>query len=225
MIESKEKVCKGTGIAKDFKSCGELSLNRNKGLCQKCYREFIFSDTDSGNEEKEKFLIKNKKKVEKEKKVQDKKTKIEARTKSYYEKQLQSLINEIVRLIDSENGCISCDHGWSTNWTRQKHAGHRLSVGSSPTLRYNLLNIHVQCSICNNWKSGNEREYDIGIKNHLGKDVLDTIMSLKSKYKSLNLSIVDLQEYIKTARKIKKDILSGIDYSRTGINNILGIYK
>ena len=154
------------------------------------------------------------------------KTKKESlRSKSYFEKLLQTEINSIVRLIDIDKGCISCDHGWGKPATRQFHAGHRLSIGSNPALRFNLFNIYRQCSVCNNYLSGNERAFDKGILFIYGSDMLDTIKSLSSKYKALNLSIEDLKEKIILSKKAIKDILSGKDYSRKEINESICIYE
>jgi len=148
-----------------------------------------------------------------------------ARSKSYFEKQLQTEINSIVRLIDNDKGCISCDHGWSKEPTRQWHSGHRLSIGSNPTIRYNLFNIYKQCSICNNWKSGNERMYDKGIIDHYYIELLDYIKQLPNEYKEIHLSIDELKTAIIKAKQVKKEILSGKDYSRKKINDFIGIYK
>jgi len=115
-----------------------------------------------------------------------------ARSKSYFEKLLQTEINAIVRLIDFDKGCISCDHGWNEQWHRQRHAGHRISIGRNPTLRYNLFNIWVQCSICNNYLSGNERMFDKGISNHYGLEILELIKELPSKTGCLSLSKEEL---------------------------------
>ena len=83
----------------------------------------------------------------------------------------------------------------------------------------------LQCFTCNKWKSGNERAYDKGLLEHHGQDVLDTADSLTAAFKSIHLSKEDLKEKIVIARKIKKDILNGKDYTRTELNNLLGIYE
>ena len=55
--------------------------------------------------------------------------------------------------------------------------------------------------------------------------MLEYIQELPSKYKELHLSINDLKQAIINARSVKKEIFSGVDYSREEINLILGIYK
>lgn len=84
-------------------------------------------------------------------------------------KEAQQAVNQFVRLRDKDLGCVSCDK--PATWNGQWHASHYKSVGSSPALRFNLLNIHKSCSVCNNWKSGNIGNYRpelirrIGIEN------------------------------------------------------------
>lgn len=228
-MEPKANKCKGTGKAINH-GCGQLSKNRQYGLCRdgnKCFFAWLYS-TDEGSKVIKSYAIKAKKEVaetaENDKRKKKKELKESIKTPKDYKKDLQDIINPIVRLIDNNKGCISCDHGWGDNWTRQKHAGHRLSVGSTPELRFNVLNIYLQCSICNNWKSGNEREYDKGLINHYSQEQLDAVRNLRIKYPSLHITIPELKEAIIKAKKIKKDILKGKDFSRAEINEIIGIY-
>ena len=223
MIQQKPKRCRGTGKALGFVSCGQSKYLHKFGLCKDCFFEWLYNTTE-GKIFLDSTQIRAKKQVQKEQKKGQSQKKEENRSKSYFEKQLEHEINAIVRLIDADKGCISCSHGWEKPWTRQAHAGHKISVGSNPTLRYNLFDIFVQCSICNNWKSGNEREYDKGLITHYGQETLEYIQELPSRYKELHLSIDDLKQAIINARSVKKEILSGVDYSREEINRLIGIY-
>lgn len=220
MIEYKK--CKGTGKAKGY-GCGIKSNRRHYGLCPDCYRDWLLN-TPEGKEQIKRSTIRGKKFVEKETKIRNKEQKQSIKNKAYFEGKLQDLVNEIVRMIDAGKGCISCSHGWLTNWTRMKHAGHRLSVGSNASLRFNILNIFSQCSVCNNFKSGNEREFDKGLLEHYGPDQVEKVTQLKAKYPELHLTILDLQEAIKNAREVKKRILAGEDFTREQINELIGIY-
>ena len=158
----KPKLCKVKNCNKEVKLFPNSTIR--KPYCEDHQIEFALSKVSIQKEKQ----IKSKVKQQKE----------SIKSKSYFEKLLQTEINSIVRLIDNDNGCISCDHGWTKEATRQFHAGHRLSVGSNPTLRFNLFNIYKQCSICNNWKSANEREYDKGIVNHYCIELLEYIKQL-----------------------------------------------
>lgn len=69
----------------------------------------------------------------------------------------QKVFNEFIRMRDASLGCVSCDKGPS--WNGQWHAGHYKTVGARPDLRFSELNAHKQCSVCNNYLSGNLAEY------------------------------------------------------------------
>lgn len=221
-MEVKKKKCKGTGKAINY-GCGELHIPHKFGLCSHCFVFWIFN-TDSGRAFLESTKIRAKKNVQKEQKKEQRQKKEAIRNKHWYEKKLESEVNEIVRVIDNDKGCISCKCGWETNTERQFHAGHRKSVKSNPTIRFNVFNIWKQCSICNNWESANEREYDKGIIKYYGAEMLDYIEQLPSQHKELHLSIDELKQAIINARKIKAEILDGTDYSREEINQRIGIY-
>ena len=226
MIQSKPKKCKGTGKAKSH-GCGKMATHRKYGLCMNCYRTWLLT-TDAGKEIIQKNTLQASKKVavQKKKEANAKKREMKEiiKKKSDYQRELQTIINEIVRIIDDGKGCISCEHGWINEWTRQKHAGHRLAVGGHPELRYNLYNNHLQCSICNNHLSGNERNYDKGLKQYYGDDYFEMVMNLQATYPSLQLGIPELKEAIITAKEIRKKLLNGYTFTRKEINDKLGLY-
>ncbi|MCP4665207.1 MAG: hypothetical protein GY849_02480 [Deltaproteobacteria bacterium] len=222
MIKPKKKKCKGTGQAKGF-GCGEIVFLHKYGLCSKCFREFFFLPENS--ELRNKFFISNKKKVEKEIKEEKKEEKESIKRLADYKADLQKLINKIVRLIDFEKGCVSCNHGWNSKKTRQMHAGHYYSVGANPKLRFNLFNIFVQCSICNNWKSANEHEYRKGLIKIYGNKQIEITENLKVKHKDIKFSKEEIIEAKKKARIIIKKIKQGQDFSREYINHFINLYN
>jgi len=65
-------------------------------------------------------------------------------------------------------------------------------------LRFNLWNMHKQCSVCNNHLSGNIGEYTKGIMYKIGVDRFDYLETHKSDVKSYDI------EWIKRAIKIAK---------------------
>ncbi len=160
MIQTKPKKCKGTVKAKGY-GCGRVVLKRTYGLCGKCLSEWI-EKTDEGKEFLTGHTLRAKRLTEKQKRSEIRVKKQEVKTLNELKKELQTEINRIVRLIDFDKNCISCNHGMD-GFTRQAHAGHYHSVGSSPSIRFNIHNIHKQCSICNNFKSGALREYRQGL--------------------------------------------------------------
>lgn len=97
------------------------------------------------------------------------------KTAADHAKEAQMIINRYVRLRDRNDGCISCDK--PSTWHGQWHASHLRSVGSSPSLRFNLWNIHKSCSVCNNHLSGNISEYLTRVREKIGDEKVDWLYS------------------------------------------------
>ena len=84
------------------------------------------------------------------------KVKLDAlKPKSHYAKQAQAAVNAFIRARDAGNPCISCGRHHQGAW----HAGHYRSTGAAPELRFEELNIHLQCAPCNTHLSGNIVNY------------------------------------------------------------------
>ncbi len=66
-------------------------------------------------------------------------------------KEAQTAMNAWVRQRDAAEPCISCGR----HHKGQYHAGHYLSVGAHPELRFERLNVHKQCRPCNEMLAGN----------------------------------------------------------------------
>lgn len=86
----------------------------------------------------------------------DKQRLMELKPTSYWMKRAQREFNKYIRLRDSGLPCISCGappelieskQGWKVGGAWD--AGHYLSVGSHPNLRFEELNVHRQCKSCN----------------------------------------------------------------------------
>lgn len=143
---------------------------------------------------------------------------------------LQALINTIVRLIDRGHDCISSGIKYGEY---RVAAGHYYSVGSNPTLRYNLLNIYNQSWSDNGYKGGKGSNYSLRLKEVFGDDVRDEIEGLVSKYPTLKMTRKEALEYCKIAGQIIKElkdieIIFSTEYRievRKKINERLGIYK
>lgn len=79
-------------------------------------------------------------------------------------KEAQTAINAYVRERDADKPCISCGRMHEGQW----HAGHYLSTGARPNLRFIEANIHKQCQPCNVHLSGNLINYRIGLIAKIG---------------------------------------------------------
>lgn len=127
---------------------------------------------------------------------------VKAKPRSYWMKLAQDAVNKFVRLRDKDLGCVSCDK--PATWNGQWHASHFKSVGSAPALRFNLLNIHKSCSVCNNWKSGNIGNYRPELINRIG---IENVIWLEGPHEPAKYTIPDLQairaEYLAKAKALK----------------------
>jgi hypothetical protein len=121
-------------------------------------------------------------------------------TRSDYNKMAQQVFNAYIRKRDKHLPCISCG---TTNPNIQSHSGHYRSVGACPELRFNELNVHKQCSTCNNIKSGNLIEYRINLVKKIG---VDKVEWLEGKHEPNKLTIPQLKELIKTYKLRIKEL-------------------
>ena len=236
-MQKKKKKCKGNGKAKTHSGCGkELYLFRY-GLCKDCYKDFLFN-TSEGKEILEKSKIKAvsiaKNRVKKQQIQKRKQQKELIRTKSYWEKKLQKEINTIVRMIDRGHNCISSQKKLS----RKYDAGHYYSVGSTPTIRFNLHNIFAQNVNENQFNGGNPIGYVRGLKEVFGYAYAEEVICLRAKYHLIKLSIYELKlcigrarSFIKYVEKLKNkngwkpfSVQERVELRREG-NVYIGIYK
>ena len=135
--------------------------------------------------------------VSKMRNVEKRKAKESQKTLSEWHASLQTVVNRYVRLRDARDGCISCDKG--PNWRGQWHCSHYYSVGSSSNVRFNLWNLHKSCSICNNWKSGNIRDYTPRLIEKIGQERFDWLEEHHSR--TAHYDIDWIKRAIKIARK------------------------
>ncbi len=84
-------------------------------------------------------------------------------------KEAQKTFNKYIRLRDKDLPCISCGATQATAW----HAGHYWAQGMNGALRYEPLNVNLQCAGCNVWKHGNLLNYRFGLINKIGEDLVD----------------------------------------------------
>ena len=108
------------------------------------------------------------------------------KTKSDYLKETQVVFNRFIRLRDELLGCISCG-----TRSGKMNAGHYMSVGSCPELRFNEYNVHKQCEKCNSFLSGNLINYRIELIKRIGSD---KVVFLEGKHEPLHLKIDEILE-------------------------------
>ncbi len=144
----------------------------------------------------------SKRKAEEKRKKQEKSDRLEAgrrmrarkealKSRSDWLKEAQKAFNEFIRLRDKDLPCISCGRYHEG----QYHAGHYRSVGAYPELRFNEDNVHKQCSVCNNHKSGNAIEYRINLIRKIGLERVEFLE--RHDHQPLKLSIDEIKKLIR----------------------------
>lgn len=195
----KEKPCKGRGTAKGS-GCGQIGFynSLNKGLCRACWADWL-SNTPEGQQHLAKVSLKAKKSIEHQRRELTRERKKELMSVSQYRaKVIQPIINEIARLIDHEQPCISTgEHHKSYD------AGHYYSTGSNPAIALNLHNIHRQSVYANQHQSGMPREYFQGLMRIYGPDYAMLVMELKTQYKDKRISKQEMQELEPKAKRVR----------------------
>lgn len=122
----------------------------------------------------------------------------------YWQDKLQALVNQyVVHVRDKDKPCCTCG---TTSPDIKYDAGHYRTRKAAPELRYELTNIHIQCSLqCNQYGSGMRSEYRDFIKAVYGDEHLDW---LDGKHKSLKEQFPHWSDYeaeIKRYRNLLRD--------------------
>lgn len=121
---------------------------------------------------------------------------------SHYLKVLQAEVNQYVRLRDKDEPCISCGR----HHEGQYHAGHYRTVKACSALRFNLLNIHKQCSACNTHLSGNIVEYRINLVKKIGAEQVEWLEGPQPTVRyELDWLKEQIAHYRALVRQMKKD--------------------
>ena len=170
-----------------------MSFGKTK-KCKYCKERFEYMNSFQPFCFKDECIKSHNQKI-KEKKSKELKKEFKENDKSTLMKLAQVLVNKYVRLRDLNKPCISC--GYKGN-SRQIHAGHYKPVGNNQQLRYNTINIHAQCSICNNHLSANLVNYRVALIEKIG---LEKVEWLECNHETKKYTVEYLQRLIKVFRK------------------------
>lgn len=122
------------------------------------------------------------------------------KTTSDYLKELQVVFNKWVRARDKGLNCISCNKP-----AKKENAGHYRSVGSSPNLRFEPLNVHLQCEYCNTYQHGNLIPYRQNLIKKIGIDLVEWLESNhEPKHYSKPELIIMKEEYKEKIKQLNK---------------------
>lgn len=125
------------------------------------------------------------------------------KTRAEHAKDAQTAFNAYIRCRDKNEPCISCGRYHEGQW----HAGHYRSVGAMPALRFDESNVHKQCSVCNNHKSGNVVEYRLRLLEKIGHKALDWI---EGHHEPKKYTITELKTITATYRQKLRDMQNDI---------------
>jgi hypothetical protein len=114
-----------------------------------------------------------------------------------YVKLAQTVFNKYIRLRDAGNVCISCQKK-----PLKENAGHFYNANNHWNVRFNEMNVHLQCEHCNTFLSGNLIYYRENLINKIGNTEFLKLEAESSKTRKY--TIEELKEIIKTYKlKIK----------------------
>lgn len=101
--------------------------------------------------------------------AETRKRKARLKTRSDWMRETQTAFNAFIRARDHGKPCISCGRNNDVKW----NAGHYLSVGAHPELRFSEFNVHKQCEHCNSYLSGNLKGYREGLLQRIGTELVE----------------------------------------------------
>lgn len=120
-------------------------------------------------------------------------------------REAQDAFNACIRARDFDERCISCGKlaaAWGS-WD----AGHYLTVGARPELRFNEDNVHRQCVRCNQHLHGNLVLYRIGL---IARRGLAVVEALEGPHPPAKYTVDDLRRirdtYRAKARELAKQL-------------------
>lgn len=111
------------------------------------------------------------------------------KTRADWVKDAQREFNAYIRLRDASLACISCGRFHQGQW----HAGHYLSTGARPELRFDEDNVQKQCAPCNNHLHGNLVLYRLALIERIG---LKRVERLEGPHAPLHLDAAGLKELV-----------------------------
>lgn len=122
--------------------------------------------------------------------------------RSQWLREAQAAFNAYIRARDAGSPCISCGRHHDGQW----HAGHYLSTGARPELRFDEANVHKQCQPCNTHLHGNLVMYRLALIKKIG---LEAVERLEGPHAPAKLSIDDLKSIKQTYSRMARDLQGG----------------
>lgn len=165
----------------------KLPKHRNCKVCNERFKPATFYEWWCNEEHEKEYITQlalkaRRERIQKDEQRRKKETqaerqslkirKLAVKPLSYFAKQAQQAFNEYIRTRDARDACVSCGRFHEG----QYHAGHYLTVGANPELRFNEDNCHRQCAPCNNHLSGNIEKYTPNLIAKIGQVRFDSLL-------------------------------------------------
>lgn len=110
----------------------------------------------------------------------------------------QKAFNAMIRARDAAKPCVSCG-----KFTGKMNAGHFLSRGSHPELRFDEANTQKQCEYCNTHKHGNPIPYRVELLSRIG---LEELARLEGPTPPKKYTVTQLEEMARLYRAKAKEL-------------------
>jgi hypothetical protein len=186
--------------AKECRQCG-ITYTPSKHMQAVCTFECAIAHSRA---KREQLQARQARDAHKSDRAKHKADKLKIKTRGQWVKEVQTQFNMYIRARDHDQPCISCQRFH----TGQYHAGHYLTTGAHPELRFNEINCHKQCAPCNNHLSGNVGLYRENLISKIGVNLVEW---LEGEHKPVKPTIDELkwlkQYYSQQAREAKKALM------------------
>lgn len=127
----------------------------------------------------------------------------EVKPRSKWLHEAQAAFNAYIRLRDVHLPCVSCGRSDKSSWD----AGHYLSTGARPELRFHEQNVWRQCVRCNQHLHGNLLLYRLELVRRIG---MAAVEALEGPHPPAKFTIDQLREirdnYRRRTRELAKSI-------------------
>lgn len=125
--------------------------------------------------------------------------KLSVKPRSHWMNKAQSAVNKFIRARDKDLPCVSCGTTVSAQWD----AGHYRTTASAPQLRFNEDNIHKQCVVCNQHKSGNLVPYRVELIKRIG---LERTEAIEQNHETAKYTVDELKAIERQYKQKLKDM-------------------
>ena len=182
------------------KGCGKKC--EPSGVVTLCSYECARIVAEKADKKVKQEKVRKAKAVKKAFKARTRELKEKAKTRAEWFADLQKEVNAYVRYRDKDEPCCTC----GTRNDIKYDAGHYRSRGACKELRFELTNIHKQCSVrCNQHGSGMRAEYRDFIIRKYGADHLAWLDGPHPSLKEQFPTIADIRAEIARYRKLNRE--------------------